>query len=256
MIDLHCHLLPKVDDGPETLEESIMLAKEAMKQGVTDILCSPHHRNGRYENEKATVIRSVADLQQELVKRRIPLNLLPGQEIRLTAELLTDLEQDKLLFVDPASAYLLIEFPTMSLLSYTQELFFQLRALGKVPIIVHPERNLKFRENPDLLLPYLEMGCLAQLTAPSLVGVYGKAIQKTTKEMLKRNLVQMIASDAHGIHKRTFYLKESCEIIIKDYGTEKMDWMQQVAQDIIRGQQLNYPSYLKKRKYWQFFKYN
>lgn len=82
--------------------------------------------------------------------------------------------------------------------------FFELLKLGKIPVIVHPERNTYFAKDPNRLLPYLEMGCLTQLTAPSYLGRFGKEIQKTAKKMVKYNLVQMIASDAHGVERRSF----------------------------------------------------
>ena len=253
MIDLHCHLLPQVDDGPNTIDESLAMAEKAISQGITHILCTPHHRNGRYENGKQSVMDSVASLQEELDKRHLDIQLLAGQEVRLTADIIEDLKNDNLLFIDSNCTYFLIEFPTMDILTYTKEMLFQLRSLGKIPIIVHPERNAKFRENPDLLIPYLEMGCLAQLTAPSIVGIYGKSIQKTAKEMLKRNLVQLMASDAHTVDKRTFYMKEAYEIIKKLYGEEKASLMQQVARDITLGKDITYPRYIEKRKRWGLF---
>lgn len=250
MIDLHCHILPNVDDGADSLETSLAMAKEAVQQGITHILCTPHHNNGRYENSKATVVQAVALLQAELNKEQIALTLFEGQEVRISGELLQEINNDQLLFTDLGDTYLLIELPTMDIPAYTEELFFELRTKGKVPVIVHPERNAKFREDPNRLLPYLEMGCLAQLTAPSLVGTFGKSIQKTAHEMVEHNLVQMMASDAHGVNKRKFHLKEAYELM----GKEKAELMQQVAKDLVNGDQVTYPSpeRVKKRKFGLF----
>lgn len=250
MIDLHCHILAGIDDGAESMDASLAMAREAVDQGITHILCTPHHNNGRYENPKATVISTVALLQAELDQRNLPLTLLEGQEVRITGELLEEIKKDRILFTDLADTYLLIEFPTMDVPAYTEDLFFELRALGKVPVIVHPERNAKFREDPNRLIPYLEMGCLAQLTAPSIVGSFGKSIQKTAKTMVKHNLVQMVASDAHGVNKRTFYMKEAYEAV----GKEKAGLMQQVAKDLLNGDAESYPSYqeVKKKKFGLF----
>ncbi|MDN6664498.1 MAG: tyrosine protein phosphatase [Tetragenococcus koreensis] len=250
MIDLHCHILPGVDDGADSLETSLAMAKEAVQQGITHILCTPHHNNGRYENLKATVVQAVALLQAELDKEQIALTLFEGQEVRISGELLQEINNDRILFTDLGDTYLLIELPTMDIPAYTEELFFELRTKGKVPVIVHPERNAKFREDPNRLLPYLEMGCLAQLTAPSLVGTFGKSIQKTAQEMVEHNLVQMMASDAHGVHKRKFHLKEAYELM----GKEKAELMQQVAKDLVNGDQVTYPSpqRVKKRKFGLF----
>ncbi|MGX7196883.1 tyrosine-protein phosphatase [Enterococcus olivae] len=248
MIDLHCHILPGVDDGADTIEDSLAMAKKAISQGITHILCTPHHNNGRYENVKESVIHSVSLLQTEIDKHNLDLTLLEGQEVRITGDLITEINQDRILFTDLDDTYILIEFPTMDVPAYTEQIFFELRAMGKVPVIVHPERNAKLRENPDLLIPFLEMGCLGQLTAPSIVGVFGKSIQKTAKEMVARNLVQMVASDAHGIKKRTFYMKEAYEIIGKENGKEKITLMKQVTRDLVNGETVTYPAYEKKRK--------
>ncbi len=207
MIDLHCHILPGVDDGAASLQESLSMAEQAIAQGITHLLCTPHHNNGRYENEKSSVIAAVHHLQNALDERNLPLTLLEGQEVRVTGELITAIEKDHLLFTDITDTYLLLEFPTQDVPAFSESLFFELRTLGKVPVIVHPERNAIFREDPNRLIPFLEMGCLAQLTAPSIVGIFGKQIQKTAHEMVTHNLVQMVASDAHGISKRRFYLK-------------------------------------------------
>lgn len=254
MIDLHCHILPGVDDGAQTLEDSLAMAEKAISQGITHILCTPHHNNGKYKNPKQTVIPRVAQLQEELDQRQLPLTVLEGQEVRITGDLLEDMSRDEILFTDLEDTYILIEFPTMDIPAYTEQLFFELRGLGKIPVIVHPERNAKFREDPNRLIPFLDMGVLAQLTAPSYVGTFGKSIQKTAKEMVKHNLVQMVASDAHGVTKRNFYLKEAFEAIEKDFGQEKVLAMQQVAKDLLNGDLINFPIYteVKKRKFGLF----
>ena len=254
MIDLHCHILPAVDDGAASLQASLAMSEQAIEQGITHLLCTPHHNNGRDENDKKSIIAAVHHLQSVLDARHLPLTLLEGQEVHVTGELLTLLNQDELLFTDLTDTYLLLEFPTMDVPAYSESLFFELRTLGKVPVIVHPERNAMFRENPNRLIPFLEMGCLAQLTAPSIVGIFGKQIQKTAYEMVTHNLVQMVASDAHGVAKRQFYLKEAYKIIEQDWDKEKVLQMQQVARDLVNGDDVSYPSYteVKKKKFGLF----
>lgn len=254
MIDLHCHILPGLDDGPENLQESIDMVEKAISQGITHILCTPHHNNGRYENPKESVIHSVSQLQGELDQRNLALTLLEGQEVRITGELITEIKQDQILFTDLDDTYILIELPTMDIPAYTEKVLFELRSMGKIPVIVHPERNAKFKEDPSLLKTFLDMDCLAQLTAPSIVGIFGKSIQKTAKEMVKHNFVQMVASDAHGVNKRTFYLKEAYELIEKEFGIEKVSLMKQVSRDLVNGDSVSYPSYIemKKKKFGLF----
>ncbi|MEQ6996720.1 CpsB/CapC family capsule biosynthesis tyrosine phosphatase [Enterococcus casseliflavus] len=254
MIDLHCHILPGIDDGAEDINASIAMAEKAISQGITHILCTPHHNNGKYCNPKLNVISLVSSLQSELDKRQLPLTVLEGQEVRITGDLIEDIQQDNVLFTDLDDTYILIEFPTMEVPTYTERLFFELLQMGKIPVIVHPERNAHFRKDPNHLIPFLDMGCLAQLTAPSYVGTFGKDIQHTAKQMVAHNLVQMVASDAHGVKKRTFYMKESYAQIAKDFGADKVTRMQQVAKDLLNGDSIDYPSYLevKKKKFGLF----
>lgn len=253
MIDLHCHILPGVDDGAQTLEDSLAMAEKAISQGITHILCTPHHNNGKYKNPKQTVIPRVAQLQEELDQRQLPLTVLEGQEVHITGDLLEDMSRDEILFTDLEDTYILIEFPTIDIPAFTEQLFFELRKRGKIPVIVHPERNAKFREDPNRLIPFLDMGVLAQLTAPSYVGTFGKSIQKTAKEMVKHNLVQMVASDAHGVTKRNFYLKEAFEAIEKDFGQEKVLAMQQAAKDLLNGDEVDFKAYSAVKKFFRFF---
>ncbi|MGF2109709.1 tyrosine-protein phosphatase [Enterococcus casseliflavus] len=248
MIDLHCHILPGIDDGAEDLEASIAMAEKAISQGITHILCTPHHNNGRYSNPKSDVISLVSYLQSELDKRQLPLIVLEGQEVRITGDLINDIAQDMILFTDLDDTYILIEFPSMDVPIYTNKIFFELLQMGKTPVIVHPERNAYFREDPNNLIPFLDMGCLAQLTAPSYVGKFGKDIQRTAKQMVAHNLVQMVASDAHGVKKRTFYMEEAYIQIAKDFGKDKVMKMQQVSKDLINGDEIDYPQYIKIKK--------
>ncbi|MEB6212083.1 tyrosine protein phosphatase [Enterococcus casseliflavus] len=254
MIDLHCHILPGIDDGAGNIEESIAMAEKAVSQGITHILCTPHHKNGKYQNPKLAVISHVYSLQAEINKRNLPLTLYEGQEVRLTGEIIEDIKNNEILFTDLDDTYILIEFPTMEVPNYTEQLFFELLKMNKKPVIVHPERNAHFRKDPNNLIPFLEMGCLAQLTAPSYVGFFGKSIQKTAKQMVEHNLVQMVASDAHGTKKRTFFMKETFEQIAKEYGSDKVAKMQQVSKDLLNGDEINYPEYLRinKKKFGLF----
>ncbi|MGF2146778.1 tyrosine-protein phosphatase [Enterococcus gallinarum] len=254
MIDLHCHILPGIDDGAETMEASIAMAEKAISQGITHILCTPHHNNGKYHNPKSDVISLVSSLQSELDQRNLPLTVLEGQEVRITGDLIEDIRNDEILFTDLDDTYILIEFPTMEVPTYSEQVFFELKSLGKIPVIVHPERNAYFRKDPNHLIPFLDMGCLAQLTAPSYMGVFGKDIQKTAKIMVEHNLVQMVASDAHGVKKRTFYMKEAYEQIAKDFDPNKVALMKQVSKDLINGDRIDYPDFIeiKKKKFGLF----
>lgn len=243
MIDLHSHILPGVDDGAQTLEDSLEMARKAISQGITHLMCTPHHNNGKYNNPADKIIREVANLQEELDKRGLDLTLLEGQEVRLTELLLTAIQRDEILFTDLDNTYLLIEFPTNEVPIYAEQVFYQLLSRGQVPVIVHPERNAVFREEPNRLVSFLEMGTLTQLTAPSIVGIFGNDIQQTARQMLEHNMLYMVASDAHHLRHRTFLMKEAYKEIEKIGGKEMVESMQQMAKDLVNGDPVTRPKY-------------
>lgn len=243
MIDLHSHILPGVDDGAQTLEDSLEMARKAISQGITHLMCTPHHNNGKYNNPAEKVIQGVADLQKELDQRGLELTLLEGQEVRLTEFLLSAIKRDEILFTDLDNTYLLIEFPTNEIPIYAEQMFYHLLNQGHVPVIVHPERNAVFRDEPNRLVSFLEMGALTQLTAPSIVGIFGSEIQQTAELMLEHNMLYMVASDAHNLRHRTFLMKEAYEKIEKIGGKEMVSAMQQMAKDLVNGDSVVRPNY-------------
>ena len=123
MIDLHCHILPGLDDGASNMEDSLEMVEKAVSQGITHIVCTPHHNNGRYENPKDQVMASVSLLQSEINKRKLNLTVLEGQEVRITGELMDEIANDRILFTDLDDTYLLIVFPTMDIPAYTEQIF-------------------------------------------------------------------------------------------------------------------------------------
>lgn len=254
MIDLHCHILPGIDDGAKTIDDSLDMARMAVKQGITHILCTPHHNNGKYDNPASQVITQVAGLQEELDQRNIPLTLYEGQEVRISGDIVEQIQKADILFADLANRYILIEFPSNDIPAYTEPLFFKLLEAGHIPVIVHPERNSRFIEEPNRLLPFLEMGVLTQLTAPSYVGVFGKQIERTAKQMVAHNMVYMMASDAHNIEKRGFFMEKAFKAIEKDMGREHVEAMQQMAKDILNGDDVQRPEFtaIKSKKFGLF----
>ncbi|WP_071131754.1 tyrosine-protein phosphatase [Enterococcus timonensis] len=245
MLDLHCHILPGIDDGSANLDDALNLARKAVSQGITHILCTPHHHNGKYINSKASVMEKVDELQKELDLREIPLTLYEGQEVRIFPEIMNEINKNDILFCDVGDRYILIEFPTREAPSYAIRVLGELLAAGKTPIIVHPERNGTFIKDPNALIEYLDMGCLAQLTAPSIVGIFGKEIQQTAHDMVEHNLVQMVASDAHHIKRRTFYLKEAYAEILNKFGPEKVEAFEGISRRVLNGDDVIRPEFSK-----------
>lgn len=250
MIDIHSHILPGIDDGARSLEDALAMARIAIAEGITHIAATPHYKNGKFDSKKQTILEAVATLQHEYDARGIDLTVFPGQEVRIHGEIMEGIEKEEVLFADESNRYLLIEFPTMSIPHYAESLFFQLQQQGIIPIIVHPERNREIIENPNRLLDFVEKGALAQLTASSYVGVFGKEVQKLSSQLIAANLVHVLASDAHNTRGRSFHMKEAFEKLAREFGDEKASYFQDNAKHIINGDTLllDSPTEVRKRK--------
>jgi protein-tyrosine phosphatase len=221
MYDLHCHLLPGIDDGPKTVDQSIALAKTAVEQGITHILCTPHY-NSAYQNTKAEIMQAVKEFEVVLEKNELPLEIQAGQEVHIKHDLIEDIQKDKIIFWGSKKQFLLIEFPAFSVPLFSERIFDTLAGLNKIPIIVHPERNDYFMKDPNRLIPFIQLGALVQVTAGSITGDFGKNSQKCAVKMLKRNLAHILSSDAHNLKKRKFQMAKAYRELEKSLSMERV----------------------------------
>ena len=236
MIDIHNHILPGVDDGAKDIEMSIAMANVAVQEGITHILATPHHRNSEFVNERSKLEEAVGQLQVELDRRGIDLVVFPGQEIRLHGELLDHIDQGEILFTDLDGHYILIEFPSHEVPHYAEQVFFDLLSRNIRPIIVHPERNQKIIEKPEILKRFVEMGCYAQLTAASYLGEFGSGVEETSRLLIEENLVHMLASDAHRPHgPRGFNMEAAFNKMQTEYGTSIVFDFKANAKSLVNG---------------------
>ncbi|MDR1605991.1 MAG: tyrosine protein phosphatase [Streptococcaceae bacterium] len=242
MIDLHCHILPWLDDGPKTLDESLAMARAAVEDGITHILCTPHY-NRLYHNDAPVVIEAVEKMQEILDQENIPLTLFEGQEIRIHEELVKDYEQGLLLGADMADRYLMIEFASSTLPTYVDQVLYSFCQSDVTPVIVHPERYDFVAENPNKLIEYIDMGCLLQVTAPSLVGIYGKEKKVLALQLISHGFVHMIASDAHALNLRGFHMKKAMKVIEKTFDQTVVDYFDQVSRALINGEPVKRNNY-------------
>lgn len=255
MVDLHCHLLPEIDDGSKSMETSLRLAKKATENGVTHALLTPHHMNGRYVNHKQDVIRRTKEFQEQLRSHDIRLTVFPGQEVRINGQLLKALDEDDILFADTGNRYLMLEFPDDDVPYYTNQMIFDLQQRGITPVIVHPERNTKIMAKPGLLYQLLEKGCLSQITASSYVGSFGKKVENFSRQLIEAGQVYVFASDAHDLPGRKYEMRQAFEKLSQEFGQELTEQYQNNARGIINGTEilLNELQTIKKRKrFWSF----
>ncbi|KAB2445572.1 tyrosine-protein phosphatase [Bacillus luti] len=219
MIDLHCHILPNADDGAQSIEDSIVMAKAACEEGIHTIVATPHHQNGVYINSAESILHQVKQLNQRLKEEGINLTILPGQEIRLYGELLEDYDQGHIVTLNNKDRHILIEFPANHVPRYTERMLYELRVKGITPIIVHPERNREIIEHPDMLYKLVNQGTLTQITAGSITGRFGKKIKKFSLQLIEHNLAHVISSDAHNTITRPFHLRAAYETVEKIFGS-------------------------------------
>lgn len=255
MIDIHCHILPGIDDGAKTIEDSIDMAKTAVADGINTIIATPHHQNGRYMNERSSIIERVQALNEELTKQKIPLTILPGQEPRIYGELVQDYEKGEILTLNDGNKYVFIEFSSSQVPKYAEQLLFDIQLQGLNPIIVHPERNAQIMEQPDILYNFVKKGTLTQVTASSVTGHFGKKIQKFSQQLIEANLTHFIASDAHNTSGRTFRLSEAYDLIENQYGIDMIYFFTENAQYLIDGQMVDRgePQKVKRKKFLGLF---
>jgi len=233
MIDLHCHILPNIDDGAVDEAESLEMMRAAIEEGITVIAATPHHQNGKYNNEREAVLAGVKRLNKLAEEHQLAIKIIPGQEIRLYGEIEADYQSQKIVPIGNNTRYILIEFSNRHVPRYAERLFYDIQLQGLKPIIVHPERNAEIMENTEKLMKLIEKGALVQITAASVMGRFGKKIQKFTHQLIEANAVHIIASDAHNISTRGFEMKAAIEVLNKKYGTEYVQYLKQNAHDIL-----------------------
>ena len=201
MIDLHAHLLPGVDDGPATWAEALELCRQLAGQGVTGVVATPHFLPGRFP-DTGRVLELVQELNQRLRSILCELIVYPGAEAYLDPELPRLVAAGTVPTLNNAGCYLLLELPLEEIPACVENVLFSLLLDGITPVLAHPERNARLREDPSLLAALVERGALVQVNAGSLAGELGPRVQKLAGDMACQGLIHLMGSDAHCPHKR------------------------------------------------------
>ncbi|MBM7606331.1 protein-tyrosine phosphatase [Metabacillus crassostreae] len=254
MIDIHCHILDGIDDGAKDINASLDMVKHAANEGITKIIATPHHKNGKYENTAETIKDKVIMLNKLISEHNIPLEILPGQEPRIYGDLLEDYEKGEILTLNQ-SKYVFIELPSNHVPRYTKKLLFDIQLAGLSPIIVHPERNSEIIENPNILYKFVEQGAATQVTASSVTGDFGKKIKKFSLQLIESSQAHFIASDAHNLSGRTFRLREAYDVIGKEFGSELVYMFQENAELVVEGSTIyrQPPQEIQRKKFLGIF---
>jgi protein-tyrosine phosphatase len=275
MIDLHAHILPQLDDGAESLEESIEMCRISHKDGVRTIVATPHILPGVYTNNRSTILAKVQELNEAIAECRLrntecgmknsnsgmsrPLNselrthhselpfvVLPGADVHFSSDMLQLCENGGIVTVNDKGQYLMVEFDFQGIPYHAEDVLFRLITKGIIPIITHPERNFEIGQKPQRYGEMIRMGCLGQVTAMSLTGGFGSGVKQTAEKLLKSGLIHIIASDTHSINRRPPILSAAVREAEKIVGKEEAQRMvTDYPQAILEGRRPNVPEPIK-----------
>jgi protein-tyrosine phosphatase len=201
-VDIHCHMLPALDDGPQGWDEAVAMAEIAMADGIAAIVVTPHQLGNYSLNTPDQIVAQTDRFRQTLKQRAIRLQLFPGADVRIDPELSQKVQIGEVLTLADRHRHLLLELPHEVYISL-DGLLKQLRANDIVGILSHPERNRGIISQPNILRSLAEQGCLLQITAGSVLGKFGWQSQKLAEWMIEQGLAHFIATDAHGLKSRT-----------------------------------------------------
>ncbi|MEW9671336.1 tyrosine-protein phosphatase [Ammoniphilus sp. 3BR4] len=235
MIDLHSHILYGVDDGARNSEDTLAMARQAVGDGIRTIVATPHHKDGTYLNPPEKILTRCQEVQSLLDEHEIHIEILPGMELHVHGGVTEDLVEGQIMTYNQQQRYILLELPRDHVPRYINQLIFQLQMKGVIPIIPHPERNKEISENLNALYGLIKQGAMAQLTAASVCGKFGKKIQKASQEMIKHHLVHFVATDAHNTGSRGVVLSEAYDEIARRFGMDYVELYQGYAKKVIEG---------------------
>ncbi len=214
MIDIHCHILPDIDDGPATFEQSLAMARMAAEDGVDVIVATPHVNEQLYD--PVEISRRASWLRHLMRLENIPLTLLTGADVNTVFA-----PQQVKQFTINETDYILVEFPHTHLPASAKNILFQFRIHGMKPIITHPERNPSIKAKPSLLLELLDDGIFVQVTAGSVAGEFGRGAEKCAHYLLAKGVVDVLASDGHSPEYRKPLLSHGMKAAAEILGEEE-----------------------------------
>lgn len=212
MIDMHCHILPGIDDGAKDMAAALAMADIAQKDGISTIITTPHFWYGNYENSFEEVSEKVEELNLILKSKQINVHLLTGQEVFFDKHTLELYRSGEIKGLN-RSRYILLELPMDRMPENVFESIYELQLLGREIIIAHPERYMYIINKPSFINSFIEEGCLFQINAGSITGKLGSSIKRTAGVLMQHNICNFLASDAHTTGSRRPVLSEAYGLI-------------------------------------------
>jgi len=250
-VDLHSHVLYGLDDGAKTRDESLALLRIAHANGTTDIVATPH-ANSRFAFTPAIISERIAELAPQT-----PVTIHRGCDFHLHLSNIQDAVAHPRKYTIDAGAYLLVELSEAAVFSGTERILSTLIEAGMVPIITHPERHRQLQSQPEMLAPWIELGCFVQVTAGSVTGLFGKSAARCAHWLVESGMAHFVSSDAHGSETRTPDLREAYGELVKLFDEARIrPLFVDNPRAVIEGEELEVeapPPVITKRKWYQFW---
>ncbi len=201
LFDIHCHILPGLDDGPADWTEAVEMARCAVTDGIGGIVATPHQFDAYMANTPDGIRRKARELQQHLTADGIAVQVFPGAEVRLEPDLARRVCRGEAMTLAGQGRHVLIELPHEIYVPW-DDTVKELRREGLVPIFAHPERNRGVQRQPEVLKSLMAHGCLLQVTAGSLLGKFGTGIRQLSEQLIRGGMAHFVATDGHGLRGR------------------------------------------------------
>lgn len=241
LYDLHCHVIPGIDDGATNTETSLAMLKMAKEHGTAGIIATPHVIEGDWLPTWDKITDSCAELKQQAANANINISLYPGAEVAMHLDIL-ELMKEPGPYCLNGGRYMLVELPATHIPQFADDFFFTLQARGITPVLAHPERHPEISRNPAILLEWIYRGILIQLNGPSLTGRMGEKAMATAELLLVNDMVHAIGSDAHSPRTRTPKLSGVEKRMTELVGTSKTEQLLTInPQRIIDSKEVDVP---------------
>jgi protein-tyrosine phosphatase len=250
LIDLHCHILPGLDDGSRSPEESLTMARLALEDGIRTLVATPHALDGVYNVPPAEITEAVAAFQERLSARGLDIKVCAGADVHLSPGMAEKIKTGAVMTLNNTGKYFLLELPPQTLPSGVKEEIFALKMQGITPVITHPERHPAILRDMNLLHEFIAMGALSQITAMSLTGEFGEGVQGCCQVLLKHRLVHVIATDAHSAESRPPLLSRAMNEAAELTGSDTLaaSLVEDIPAKILAGEPVEIPEPMRVRR--------
>jgi protein-tyrosine phosphatase len=221
MIDIHSHILPGIDDGSRSIDETLEMLREAEKAGFKEIITTPHYFEGYYEKDEETREQLINNVKAQMDIKKISVSLYVGNEIYITEDTMNNVKLRKASSLN-STKYVLVEFDLNARPMNMMNLIYRILKERCIPILAHPERYTAFQDDFSLISELSEMGVLMQCNLGSILGKYGRSARRMVRKMAKEDLIFTFGSDAHRVFQEGYFKKAEAKFT-KIYGEEKMN---------------------------------